>query len=130
MMGEPLHPPVLAGSEATARILKDWLIDSKETRSGIIGVDDSCHIVSVRTFQHMLTQPTLNFGLDAAIGASAAGIVAYNTTEENQPKLDRIFTAKLEAACQALNMTLLDVLLYSPQLPTGWLSARQQNIIL
>lgn len=129
MIGEPLHPPALEGSEATARILKDWLIDGRKSRSGVIGVDDSCRVVSVRTFQHLLTQPTLNFGLDAAIGASAEGIVAYNAMEDEPPELDRTFTAKLEAACEALNMTLLDVLLFSEQFPKGWVSARQQGII-
>lgn len=129
MIGEPLHPPALEGSEATARILKDWLIDGRKSRSGVIGVDDSCRVVSVRTFQHLLTQPTLNFGLDAAISASAEGIVAYNAMEDEPPELDGTFTAKLEAACEALDMTLLDVLLFSEQLPKGWVSARQQGII-
>lgn len=129
MIGEPPRPPALAGSEATAKFLKAWLVDGGKTRSGVIGVDDTLHVVSVQTFQHMLTQPTLDFGMHAAIGASAAGIVAYNVAENERPELDRVFTAKLEAECEALNMTLLDVLLYSRQLPKGWLSARQQNII-
>jgi hypothetical protein len=129
MIGEPPRPPALAGSEATAKILKAWLVDGGKTRSGVIGVDDTLHVVSVQTFQHMLTQPALDFGMKAAIGASATGIVAYNVTEKERPELDRVFTAKLKTACEDLNMTLLDVLLYSLQLPKGWLSARQQNII-
>ena len=129
MIEEPLHPLALEGPETTARIVKDWLIDGRKSASGVIGVDDACRVVSVRTFQHMLTQPTLNFGLDAAVGASAKGIVAYNVMEEEPPELDRAFTAKLGAVCEALNMTLLDVLLYSQQLPKGWLSARQQGFI-
>ena len=129
MIGEPLHPPALEGSEATARILKDWLIDGRKSRSGVIGVDDSCRVVSVRTFQHLLTQPTLNFGLDAAISAWGEGIVTYNAMEDEPPELDGTFTAKLEAACEALDMTLLDVLLFSEQFPKGWVSARQQGII-
>jgi hypothetical protein len=129
MTDEPPRPPALAGSEATAKVLKAWLVDGGKTRSGVIGVDDTLHVVSVQTFQHMLTQPTADFGLNAAIGASAAGIVAYDVTEKERPELDRVFTAKLQAECEALNMELLDVLLYSLQLPKGWLSARQQNLI-
>jgi hypothetical protein len=129
MIGEPFHPPALAGSEATARVVKDWLIDGRKSSSGVIGVDDSCRVVSVRTFQHVLTQPTLNFGLDAAVGASAEGLVAFNVIEDEPPELDRAFTAKLDAVCEALHITLLDVLLYSQQLPKGWVSARQQGII-
>jgi hypothetical protein len=129
MIGESPHPPALAGPEATATIVKTWLVDGRKTWSGVIGVDDALQVVSLRTFQNLLTPPALNSGLGEAIQASATGIVAYQVTEGERPAFDRAATARLTTACEALNITLLDVMIYSQQLPGGWLSARQQNII-
>lgn len=129
MISEPLHPPELAGAETTANILKTWLVDEKKTRSGVIGVDNALQIVSVRTFQHTLTQPALSLALSEAIQASATGVVAYSVAEGEFPTFDQDFTNKLANACEARNVTLLDVMIYSQHVPRGWLSARQQGII-
>jgi hypothetical protein len=129
MTSEPLHPAALAGAETTAKIVKTWLVDEQKTRSGVIGVDNALQMVSVRTFQHLLTQPALHLGLGEAIQASATGVVAYSVADGERPSFDTVATAKLAAACDALNMTLLDVMIYSPKLPKGWISARRQGMI-
>lgn len=129
MVCEPTCPPTLAGAESAAKIIKDWLVDQKKTRSGIIGVDDALQVVSVQTFPHSLTQPGLKSALGESLRASATGIVAYSVADGAGPFFDPVSARRLAASCEAINATLLDVIIYSPNVPKGWLSAREQGVI-
>jgi len=129
MLSEQPLPTILTGTDSTAELIRSWLIDEKQTRSGLIGVDRSLQIVTVQTFQHSMSQPAINSALGEALHASTSGVIAYNVAEPGRPLFDPIFTRKLAAACEAINSTLLDVMVYSPDVPKGWLSARQQGII-
>jgi hypothetical protein len=129
MLIEPSRPSILTGTESTAKIIRSWLIDEKKTRSGLIGVNDALQIVAVRTFQHPLTLPALSFSLEEPVRGSATGIVAYGVVDESRPSFDTDLIGRFAQTCEALNMTLLDVIIYSSGLPKGWLSARQQNLL-
>jgi len=130
MLREPLNPPTLTGAESTAKIIKNWLIDEKKSRSGLLGVNDALQVVSVRTFQHGLTQASLRVALDDAIRGSGTGVVAYGVSPEgSRPSFDPNLIEKLSLACEYLNVTLLDVVIFSSLVPKGWLSARQQNLL-
>jgi hypothetical protein len=127
---EPLNPPALTGSVATAELIKAWLVDREETHSGLLGVNDNLQIVSVRTFQHGLTPAALGLAIAEASEASATGVVAYTTgTRGERPTFDVSLIVNFLGACESLKLTILDVIIYSPATPNGWLSARQQNLI-
>lgn len=123
------HPRALGGSEITAKILKTWLVDEKKTRAGVIGVDCALQIVSVQTFKHSLNGAALRLGLSEAVRASASAVVAYCVAEGMNPGFDTQSTERLVTACEALNLTLLDVMIFSDRTPRGWLSARQQSLL-
>lgn len=130
MFDEPLNPPTLTGSESTAEWIKSWLIDEKETQSGLLGVNNALEIVSVRTFQHGLTRPTLSMALGEALRAKATAVVVYGiATGGERPSFDAALFLDLTNACEYLNVTLLDVVTFSPAAPRTWSSARQQNLL-
>lgn len=128
MYSEPLCPPGLSGAESTAELIKSWLIDEKRTRSGLLGVSDVLQVTSVRTFQHGLSESALSLALDEAVRASATGVVAYEVVE-GRPSFNADLIGNFTRACESLNVTLLDVMLYSPHVPKGWLSARQRDLL-
>lgn len=129
MASVPPSPQTLAGAVSTARIIKDWLIDGEETQAGLIGVNDALQIVSVQTFNHPLNQPAIDAALGEAFRAAATGVVVYRVAEGRRPFCDPVLTRRLAVACEANNVTLLDVIIYSPDAPNNWVSARQQGII-
>ena len=77
-----------------------------------------------------MTQPALSIGVGEAAQASATGVVAYGIAATGtRPFFDMNIIGSLARSCDALNMTLLDVVCYSPAVPKGWVSARQQDLL-
>lgn len=122
MLNDLLDPPTLIGAESTAKTLKAWLVEDKGTCSGLLGVNSALQVISVRSFEHELRQPSLRHALSEAVHASASGVVAYAVSDF----FDQGVICKLANACELLNVTLLDVIIFSPR---GWQSARQQNLL-
>lgn len=129
MASAPKCPPTLYGAEATSKIIKGWLIDEMKSRAGMVGVDDSLQVVSVLTSPHPFSQPELHSALVKSLRTSATGVVVYDVADGIRPAIDPVSASQLAAACEANNATLLDIIIYSPIIPKGWLSARQQGVI-
>lgn len=130
MVSVPNSPPVLTGADSTAKIIKEWLVDKEKTRAGMLGVDCALQIVSLKSFEHGMTQSEAGAAIGEAVRASACGVVLYRVAPEGmRPTFDNAQLGKLAQACEAVDVTLLDVLTFTSFAPKGWVSARQQGMI-
>ena len=124
MIRENTDHVVMAGAEFSAEVILSHLKNNGDCRSGFLGVNDQLKIVSSEFFKCNLKHSSFIFELDDKYLERTTGIVAFDLVDNNLFVSDSTMLNKLNCSCEALGITLIDVMLFGAD---DWISLRQQN---
>lgn len=114
----------MTGAELSAQAILSHLENNIDCRSGILGINDQLNVVSSKYFKCDLRNVSIMSELDEIYLANATGIIAFYLVDNNIFISHSTIINKLNCSCEALGITLIDVMLFGAQ---DWISLRQQN---
>ena len=125
-MPEKLAQRITSGSFSACKIISGLCSENEELKSGALFVDDELNIQSICTYETKVYDLPITTILAESRRTGSTGIIVFAVVRDQDFTLDEGFAHKLLASCEAVQTTLLDLLLYSP---TGWTSLRQKNLL-
>ena len=124
MIRENQDHAMITGAESSAKAILSQLMNNGDCRSGFLGVNDKLKIVSSRFFKCNLKNVSFIFDMEDRDLERTTGIIAFDLVDNNLFVSDSTVLNKLNCSCEALGITLIDVMLFGADY---WISLRQQN---
>jgi hypothetical protein len=105
----------MAGAELSAQAIISHLKNDFDCRSGILGTDDQLRVVSSKLFKCDIRNVSLVSEIDEIFLDNATGILAFYLVDNNLFISHSSVINKLKCSCEALGITLIDVMLFGTE---------------
>lgn len=115
----------LAGAERAIKIISDLANADPKLKSGIFGLNNALEILYTNKSYRLLNDAR-TFHVLTRLESDVTGIVLFAVFKNEPFSVSRKFIHKMERFCEAMQISLLDIIFYSQQ---GSASLRQQNLL-
>ena len=115
----------LAGVEPAITLIAKLVTNDTKVKSGIFGLNDKLELIYTKRIYNTLNNSKI-FHILARLENDVTAVVLFAVFDKEPFSVSKRFIRKMVSFCEATQISLLDIIFYSPQ---GSASLRQQNLL-